>query len=271
MQTSFNAAERENKTVNELAGLIGYILKEEARTISNIPLEMLKHLYGEDTPNSRDAFFRKFYEAIALLEQWGLVVYYMERRGFFGRSDFYAHCLLLTSVGRETDFRDEILILDDAQEIVNSLKKEIPNLDGVVSQYYQDSIRACQVGAYNSSSLSLGGASERAIELLTKKVSKKCPRHAKHLRSMKIANKTKYLEKNFKNIFGFITDDSLKFDLKDRLSGLAHMYRRNRNEAGHPRDTPLDITRDEQVCYLNSFRRYARTIFKAIELLDPNP
>ena len=46
------------------------------------------------------------------------------------------------------------------------------------------------------------------------------------------------------------------------------IYRLNRNEAGHPSSLPQDWQRDEQECYLNQFRRYVCTVFKAIAILE---
>ena len=57
-----------------------------------------------------------------------------------------------TSLWEKSFLEDEIIILvDDAKEIVDSLKADIPNLDPVVEQYYLESLRTCQNGFYISS------------------------------------------------------------------------------------------------------------------------
>jgi hypothetical protein len=59
--------------------------------------------------------------------------------------------------------------------------------------------------------------------------------------------------------------------VKEQLEMMEKIYRINRNDAGHPKSVPMNIERCEQENYLNSFRRYAITIFKAIDLLNSTP
>jgi len=163
MKTRLTPAERENITVNELAGLIGYIIQQ--KILGNTPIlppDIHRHLHEEQHSESQQPFFEKFYEAIALLERRGLTMYYM--RSFTSQfNKDRTQYLMLTSVGEKTDFSNEILILDDAQEIVNAFDKEISNPDPVVSQYYLESIRACQNDLCISSIICLGVASETVI------------------------------------------------------------------------------------------------------------
>ena len=174
-----------------------------------------------------------------------------------------------TSVGKESDFHDGILILiDDAKKIVDSLTKEVPKLDNVVKQYYLQSLRACQEGLYIASVICLGAASERAVNCLAEAVINHDPKYKNDIEQLRYISKViDYLSDKIREIFGSITDNQFMNELREKLKGIGHIYRRNRNEAGHPDAIPMDIARDEQENYLNSFRRYAITVFKAIDML----
>lgn len=174
----------------------------------------------------------------------------------------------LTSVAINSDFSDGILIIiDDAQEIVNSLRNKVSNLDPVVEQYYLESLRACQEGLYISSVISLGAASERAVGCLKEAIVKYDSTHS-NLEKKWVSDSVKYILDNIK-AFNTALGSQLRDDLKEQLELIERIYRLNRNEAGHPRAISMSITRCEQENYLNSFRRYAITIFKAVEMLDP--
>ena len=186
--------------------------------------------------------------------------------GKYGR-----HYILLTSEGQKTDFSNDILILDNAQEIVNAFDNEISNSDPVVSQYYLESIRACQENLCISSAICLGGASERTIDLLAEAIAKRYPQF-QNIENGRTAHKVNYLladKKRFRDIFDFVVDNSFKGDLTEKLK-MEYLFRLGRNDAGHPVCVAV-IERYEQVCFLVSFRKYAKTIFRAIELLDPSP
>ena len=79
---------------------------------------------------------------------------------------------------------------------------------------------------------------------------------------------TDFLADNVNQIFNQIADSTFRSELRDRLEGIARIYRLNRNEAGHPKALSQDWQRDEQECYLNQFRRFVLTVFKAIDILN---
>lgn len=85
-----------------------------------------------------------------------------------------------------------------------------------------------------------------------------------------MASLTHYLSQNINRIFGSI-DAAFRSELRDKLEGIARIYRLNRNEAGHPDSISQDWQRDEQENYLNQIRRYVGTIFQAIDILNPVP
>jgi hypothetical protein len=203
------------------------------------------------------SFFVKFYEAIALLKRQGLLMPYLE-----------SDKLCFTSVGERSGFHDGIFILvDDAQEIVESLKAEVEGIDLIVEQYYLESLRACQESFYISSIICLGAASERAIDCLKKAIVECDPQH-KSLEKKWISDSVEYILTNIKTIFGSAVNLQLRNELKEQLDLTEKIYRLNRNKAGHPESIPMNIKRCDQENYLNSFRRYVITIFKVIDALS---
>lgn len=213
-------------------------------------------------------FYQKFCEAIALLKRRGLLMDSVPTSLNSWLS------VRLTSVGERTEFDDGILILiDDAQEIVNKVKGEVPNLDDVVEQYFLESLRTCQEGCYIASVICLGAASERAIRCLSAAVIKRNSMYQRDIENKRnMYALIEYLSGKILDILKPIehsnNNSTYRDELKENLNGISHIYRRNRNEAGHPRSVRQDRTRDAQECYLNEFRRYVCTVFKAIDILE---
>ena len=230
---------------------------------------------GQENQSSDD--HSKLLEAIALLERRGLVVRecsYSEPRRlspppYTHQVDESIVSVYLTSIGMKSDFDDEILLLvDKPQEIVGTLEQEIGPLDDVVRQYYLESIRAYQEELYISSVICLGAASERAIHWLAEAIESNSEKYQKGIKSKRNENiyaLTKYLSDTIiPNIFG--NDKKFAGELKNRLDGLATVYRENRNDAGHPtRIVDQSWLRDDQDRLLIHFRKYITTICKAIE------
>ena len=266
MQPLLDPEQREQITVAELARFIFRLAKEEKISFDHLPF-LQEQLYPENKAGyyvEDKSFFLKFYEAIAQLKRRGLLMDVMTT----GIPHRISTCF--TSVGEKSDFHDGILILiDDAHEVVNSLKEKIPNLDPVVEQYYLESLRTCQEGFYISSVICLGAASERAINCLAEAVIKRDASYQADIDSQRsISALTRYFSQNVNQIFKSITDPTFRSELRDKLEGMARIYRLNRNDAGHPNSLPQDWQRDEQESSLNQFRRYVLTVFKAIDILS---
>ncbi len=277
MKLPLTEEQKRSITIPELLRLIFRLQKRDE--IIHLPglLEKLSAENEKSKPineQSDKKFFLKFYEAIALLKRRGLLMDVLDVMARPG-DHLYHHIPSIgsTSLWEKSFLNDDgmIILIDDAQEIVEALKEEVLELDPVVEQYYLESLRACQEGFYISSAICLGAASERTVDCLVETVADRYPDHDNRMKGKSISAQIDYLSRkdNFRQIFGFIEDSLFRGEVKDKLSGIAHIYRRNRNEAGHPGPIPIDITRDEQECYLNSFRRYAIAIFRAISMLKP--
>ena len=184
MNFTLDKSQRADCSIEDLARIICHYMKDKIRKhkwdyvgLTN----MYDTLSSERTLGSvatDQDFCLKFYEAIARLKQRGLLMDASPH--CFDSSSDNAAAVCFTSVGAKTDFDNEILILiDDAYEVVKSLKVKIPNLDSVVEQYYLESLRTCQNGSYISSVIGLGAASERTINCLAEVVVRRMPGHAR--------------------------------------------------------------------------------------------
>ena len=265
MNFSLNETQQEQISIEELAQYIFRVIRENDSESERVTFN-LSNLEVQLCPKNRpgykednEAFHWKFCEAINLLKQQGLLM------------DVKAGAISnvgLTCVGNKSNFDEGILMLvDDAYEVVQSLKEKTHNFDPVVEQYYLESLRTCQNGSYISSVICLGAASERIINCLAEAVVECMPECKKDIDSKhRISALTRHLLDNAADLFASL-DLTLRNELKEKLTGLANIYRLNRNEAGHPSNVPQDWERDEQKCYLSQFRRLAVTCFKAIDEL----
>jgi hypothetical protein len=277
MTLPLNEEQKKNITVTELAKLIFRLRKDSTVRISSLSALFVPTLLEGLAPENKKEqdinehpnkdFSLKFYEAMALLKRRGLLMDIIRIESTAYRPIIPDVCP--TSIwGKSFLDEDEIIILiDDAQEIVNSLKEEIHNLDPVVEQYYLESLRTCQECLYFSSVICLGAASERAIDCLKEAIIKYDSTKHNKLKNKRISESVKYILDNIK-LLDPVIELQLRDDLKDQLDLVEKIYRLNRNEAGHPRTIPMNITRCEQENYLNSFRRYVTTIFKVISRLS---
>ena len=207
----------------------------------------------------------KLSEAVANLERKQLVV-----RVFEYQTNRPGICL--TSIGVKSDVDDTVLLLvDKPEEIVAALEQKNGGLDDVVRQYYLESLRAYREELYISSVICLGAASERAIHWLAEAIETKTniqdyQTEIQKRRNGSIAALTNYLSDSVvSNIPNY--DKKFANELKERLGGLARIYRENRNEAGHPKTVEQSWLKDDQEILLLHFRKYITTISKAIKKL----
>ena len=270
MNFALDETQRRDCSIEDLARIILRLMKEgiSGRVQSHYGLEYMHETLCPENERKhvlRDpSFCKKFYEAIALLKQRGLLMDAASR--CFGNM-YDAVCF--TSAGKESYLNEGILILvDDARKVVQSLKEEIHNLDRIVEQYYLESLRTCQSESYISSVICLGAASERSIKCLAEAIVQSNPQCKNDIdRIHTISALTRHLLDNAKQLFKPL-EPSLANRLTENLKGLAHIYRINRNEAGHPTEVPQDWKRNDQECWLSQFRRFAITCFSVIEVLD---
>jgi len=187
---------------SELARLIFQELKRAQphephpdRTPESVLDGIFPDRHSQLQPPEREDFEAAYQEAWYTLVRRGLIMPSWNRPT---GKDF-----TLTSIGKSSMIEDDILILvDDAQEIVNELKEKISNLDSVIEQYLLESLRACQEGLYISSVICLGAASERAIHCLAEAVINYDSNYQTDIESKtSISALTRYLSDNINRIF----------------------------------------------------------------------
>lgn len=279
---------REDIKVSELARLIlRLVLPDyaEDRTYSD-PVEILNELWPDAKIGGTEHtdFCFKCFEAIELLKRRGLVMeipYAHVPRNWSHTVKSFKPLIFPTSAGKRIDLQSKILILvDDAEKIVKLLRAQIPYRDldtaaqedyVIVEQYYLEAICACQQGLYISSVICLGAASEKAVHCLADAMIRHDATYEKginaHRRQM--SDLVDYLSIKIDLIFDQIADRQLVLALKDKLDLIAHIYRLNRNKAGHPKDVP-NIGRCMQETHLGAFHQYCETLFEGVRLLTSN-
>ena len=222
--------------------------------------------------NSRPARsdYTRLFEAITLLERRGLVI--MDIRHLAMPNDDY-NTFFLTSIGEKSEFHAGVLLLvDKPEEIVREVEQTVGNLDSVVRQYYLESLRAFQAELYILSVIGLGVASERAIYWLAESIESWSPKYREELETEKKNPISKFTDHLHDNVIRKIPrfDKRFQNELKDQLKGLAALYRKNRNKAGHPDAVDQSWSREDQQVLLVGFRGYIATICEAIKRLKNN-
>ena len=203
-------------------------------SVENLRLYLFPLDKSNDNRSNEDHF--KLSEAIVNLERKQLLVRVFDHPGKKFVKDGPVICL--TAIGMKSEVDDDALLLvDKPEEIVAALEQKIGELDDVVREYYLESLRAYQEGLYISSVICLGAASERAIHWLAEAIETNFQNHQTEIqkrRNGSIAALTNYLSDSVvSNIPNY--DKKFANELKERLGGLARIYRENRNEAGHPK------------------------------------
>ena len=261
--------------IESLAKVVFRYLKENGKPPHNYLsvvnfIKPLKEQYG----CSFD--YDELLEAVTLLERRGLVMRSTidsprgpnEFGGATGTRDFAVY---LTSIGRKSNIdEDVILLVDKPEEIVQKLEQKVENLDLVVRQYYLESLRAYQGGLYISSVICLGVASERAIHWLADTIKSHCDKYQQRIQQRRrdMSKLIKYLSGSILHDI-FPNDPTFETKLRKGLLLLADLYRKNRNDAGHPENVePTSWLGDDQEILLIHFRKYITAICEAIGRLN---
>ncbi len=274
MRTTFTEEQRQkNREEMDVESLAIYVLrdlKEKPKTyldgsdFSFLIDDFRNDAFPEGNQYQRRSDNAKILEAVTLLERRGLVMRNIPGQlGTVGENCF---SVFLTSIGIKSSIDDDvILLIDKPEEIVGKLEARVGDLDDVVRQYYIESLRAYQEGLYISSVICLGAASERAIYLLAGAIQSYSEKYQEGIKKRRhISGLTKYLSDSVIPII-FTTDKEFARELKDLLDELGKLYRKNRNDAGHPETIEqTNWLREDQEILLVHFRRYITTICEAI-------
>lgn len=280
--------EREQISVEELMRLLFRHFKERQQKEEREPIPKFDVLYlltqlcpippwqqdvsvrnlssGKDRADwiirKRSTFAMKFLEAIALLQKRGLI------------APVFDNLIFLTSIGQQSVVEDDIILLvDDAETIVQSVRDEVSNLDSTVADYYRESIRAYQEGLLFSSCICLGASSETAIYRLAESIPVCDSSYQSRIDSWikrrdmsgKIDTLWQFVNEIHKDRF---PNEPCFKDLRPKLRHLADWYCITRNEAAHPDREAILPTQEEIDLSIRQFRRYVINIFQIVDLFQ---
>jgi hypothetical protein len=162
----------------------------------------------------------------------------------------------------------------DGFKYLSRLDAEIQNFDGIAKLYLKDSLASFRIGAYLSSAVMTGVASERLIILLRDAVKNSLPTLTRQQKFEADTN-GRVISRVFEAIWnrlesnqGTIASSSGREDLQVDLFGIFNFIRVTRNDAGHPKGRQL--TRDEADSMLHLFPVYAKAVYASMSWLTAN-
>lgn len=161
----------------------------------------------------------------------------------------------------------------DPSGYLSRIKRDIPELDSIIEIYLAESIRTYNIGQLLSSTITLGCASERALNILieTYKTTfvdqQKSFSFAKKIEGKFIKTQFDEFDKSIKPQLNNLTFD-LKEGYTNTLTGVFQMIRYNRNNAGHP--TGKFVDKDTLFANLQVFIPYCKYIYSLSRYLSEN-
>lgn len=185
--------------------------------------------------------------------------------GKVGNSDWLnAEHFKLTSYGRRQlkqigEDKDYYPVFLDPDGTISKLKSDIPNIDLIALDYFEEALWAIQKNLYLSAAVTMGCASECSILALIDAVVDYYNSSDPDLNNK--FNRDNRIKPKFEVLKNTIRDKGLKKDLLDKfkpdkvkcddinrkfidfetmLDMMFHIYRINRNDAGHPTGTEYD-------------------------------
>ncbi|MCC8195244.1 MAG: hypothetical protein LIO49_00280 [Ruminococcus sp.] len=162
----------------------------------------------------------------------------------------------------------------DPEGYLAHLKKEIPDIDGVILTYMTEAITAYNHRLYLSATTAIGCASEKAILLLIEAYRGFVPSEKEKTKFSDMSNKTvkrqfEEFQKSFNGVKGNIKDKDLNDGLDGILDGVYDTLRLNRNATGHP--TGKTMVREDVFASLQVFITYCKRIYGLIHYFEANP
>ncbi|HAF27801.1 MAG TPA: hypothetical protein DCG75_02025 [Bacteroidales bacterium] len=180
--------------------------------------------------------------------------------------------LSLTEYGLEV-IESELPIPNDISGYLSRINSEISNLDKVILDYLEESIKTYNINQLLSSTITLGCASEKALLILI-------DTYGESFEDIEKGNafKNKIDKKLIKAKFEIFNEDlkrniqkihsELKEDYQNTLTGIFEMIRRNRNEAGHP--TGKKVDKEILFAHLQVFIPYCKYVYRLIDFFENN-
>jgi hypothetical protein len=189
----------------------------------------------------------------------------------FGGSGLPA--FVVTPWGKECLEHREFLTFD-AGKYIERLRIAVPTIDASIVLYLTDALASFRVGAYLSSAVMTGVASERTLLLLRDGIETalstpdRKKKFADGTKGISISRMYHEIWKRLEPVQNDLSQALGREDIKVELSGIFDLIRKTRNEAGHP--TGRQITRDEADSMLHLYPVYCKTVYATIGWLKSN-
>ena len=179
---------------------------------------------------------------------------------------------------RVTDYGKECLSADaiiphDPDGYLKSLKQAVPSLDPTIEMYVSEALQAFLKGLMLSSTVMLGGASEKAFLILFDTYVHAIADPKRKAKFQGIQNsfiKTKFetFLQDFESVKKGLPKD-LREDIDLQLTAIFSLIRITRNDVGHPSGRVID--RDLAYSNLRIFIPYVRRIYDLVTWFSQNP
>ncbi len=253
--------QRDNISVDDLKMLILRIFQDVANQVNRVnrissTLECITGI-AVSRGGIEASFQRKFDEAVNELQNGSFIIQDPSQPHL---PDFQR----LTSKGSQVDTTAPVLGITSVAEFIRKVEADAGTLDEVAKTYLMESYATAELNLWLSSIFMLGAASERLIYVLTK--------HIDHLLADPAAStalsKIDGVRQRKEWIVSHLPTLKKKFpshreafsDVEDKFDSLYNTYRYQRNEAGHPRDTPFRPDTQQAKAMLFSFGLYAQAV-----------
>lgn len=165
---------------------------------------------------------------------------------------------------------DENSLLLSVEEMIKSLQAKIPNIDPLIIAYLKEAAKCFDADSVLGAALLVGGASERAINLLVDSYTEAI---AKQANKNKMVSRTSrqpisVIYEEFKHSFLSSASQMNNRDEQrhniEKIDSLFDYYRLCRNEAGHPR-VPPNLDKTAIKLSIAHFSTYVQAIYRLME------
>jgi len=212
---------------------------------------------------------RKFMETFHSLVRMGILLPGIV--GELGKGECTLPWFSISTYGQSVLDKDEFVPFDP-EGYIESLKAKSRDIDEIVLHYIGESIRAFHGHLLVSSTLTLGCASERLIQLLEESFLSAITDKNKVKKIKKQLQETRSLPKRLKVLLSEISSIKkqipiqYQYNLEVYLDQFFNFIRINRNEKGHPKK--LDLNRNIVFGNLQIFHGYAESLCGLISFFN---
>jgi hypothetical protein len=164
----------------------------------------------------------------------------------------------------------------DAASYLKQLGQSVPTPDSTVLAYLAESLECFSRGTMVAAVMMLGIASERVFLLICDSLAQSLQDPAEQTTFAKVQDrnamkpKLDWVSQKFQKIANPKRPKDWPDDADIQLTGIFNFIRCERNEVGHPRESPPSVTRDVAYGYLRIFPSYYATAERVRDFLSKN-